>query len=198
VSVRFAWVGDPAEGERCVAPMLAAGSPVLGGLAVMPYGQIGTIHNDPEDPMPVRDSFALLDDLPPAAVEALLAVAGPDADSALVAVELRCLGGAIARPPETPSAFVQRDAAYTLFTVGIAAPPALAATLASTEDVAAATAPWRSAHTLPNFEASDAPDDLLRKYGRATLTRLAELADRYDPASVIRAARPVRAAAREG
>jgi hypothetical protein len=41
VAVRFAWVGDTAEGERVLAPMRAAAPVLLGAVEPMPYTQIG-------------------------------------------------------------------------------------------------------------------------------------------------------------
>ena len=135
VAVRFAWVGDPDAGRAALAPLLAEATPVLGGVDVMPYAAVGMIHNDPVDPMPTHEGATLLRDLPAEAVDTLLALAGPQAPSPQVIVELRHLGGAIARRPEHASAFSYRDAAYSLMTIGIAAPPVVAATAA---DAAAA------------------------------------------------------------
>ncbi len=55
----------------------------------MPYAAIGAAHADPVDPMPVHEGHALLHELTPEAVEALLAVAGPTSGSLQVIVELR-------------------------------------------------------------------------------------------------------------
>jgi hypothetical protein len=58
------------------------------------------------------------------AVEALLAVAGLYAGSVQAVVELRVLGGALARPAEHRSVFCHRDGAFTRSTIGVAGTPA--------------------------------------------------------------------------
>ncbi|MGN6609121.1 MAG: FAD-binding oxidoreductase, partial [Jatrophihabitans sp.] len=195
VAVRFAWVGDEAEGRAALAAIEGAGRVVLGGVGPMPYAAIGMIHNDPVDPMPTSEASTLLRELPAEAVEALLAVAGPAAGCPQVIVELRHLGGAIARPQGGPSAFSHRDAAYSLLTIGIAAPPVAAATRAHAAATMAALAPFGDGACLPNFQASADPDAVARKYGAATLARLGELVASYDPDGVLAQADGVRAAA---
>ena len=82
-------------------------------VAVLPYAAIGAVHADPVDPMPVNENHALLSELPTEAVEALLALTGPGSGSAQTIVELRLLGGALAREPQHRSAFCHRDAAFS-------------------------------------------------------------------------------------
>ena len=77
VAVRYAWVGDAADGERAAAPMRDVAPVVLGGIGVMPYTALGSIHADPVDPMPGHEAAALLRELPEEAVETLLAYTVP-------------------------------------------------------------------------------------------------------------------------
>ncbi|WP_242425032.1 FAD-binding oxidoreductase, partial [Frankia sp. EI5c] len=60
VAIRFAWIGDPAEGERVAGPMAAVAPVIFGGLEVLPFGALGMIHADPVDPMPVHERSVLL------------------------------------------------------------------------------------------------------------------------------------------
>ncbi|MFD1713432.1 FAD-binding oxidoreductase [Amnibacterium flavum] len=195
LAVRFAWVGDAEEAQRILAPLLAVATPVLGGIGDLPYSQIASIHADPVDPMPAADNGGLLREFPPDAVDALLRAAGPGADSVQVAVELRLLGGAIARTPTGPSAMGHRDAAVSLITIGIAAGPVAAVTAADSARIMAAMQPWSTGGSMPNFSSSADPVDVRRSYPQETLDRLVALSAIYDPRSVLRAARPVRAAA---
>jgi hypothetical protein len=71
----------------------------------------------------VHESHSLLKEFTAEAVEALLAVAGPDAGSMQVIVELRLLGGALGRPARHRSAFCHRGAAFTVTTIGALMPP---------------------------------------------------------------------------
>ncbi|GGM18198.1 FAD-binding oxidoreductase [Nakamurella endophytica] len=194
VALRFAWVGDPAQGEAALAPMLGAGRIVLGGMGVLPFAAIGAIHNDPVDPMPTLEASALLRELPVEAVDALLALAGPAAGCPQIMVELRHLGGAVGREPAVAGAFDQRDGQFALMAIGLAVPPVAAAVRAHGGALLDALAPWSTGGCLPNFAASADPAEVARKYGRDTLRRLATLAATYDPHGVLAAARPVRQA----
>ncbi|KPM52761.1 FAD-linked oxidase [Frankia sp. R43] len=195
VAVRFAWVGDPAEGAR-VAEAISGVAPVIfGGLDVLPFNALGMIHSDPVDPMPTHERGVLLRELPEQAVQTLLAVAGPQAECPQVIVELRLLGGAFARPPREPSAVCHRDAAYSLLTIGIAAPPIIEATAGHAAAVIAAVAPWSHGGSTPNFGASSDPAIVARQYDPATLARLATLTASYDPHARMVASHAVRAAA---
>lgn len=195
VAVRFAWVGDPDEGQRVLAPMQAAGRIVFGGVGVMPYAAVGSIHNDPVDPMPTYETSTLLQALPAEAVDTIVALAGPDAACPQIIVELRHLGGAVARAQGGPSAFSHRDAAYSFLTIGIAAPPVVEATRAHAEAAGTALGPWTDGTCLPNFHTSADPRQIVRKYDATTLTRLAALAAAYDPHRVMAFADLVREAA---
>jgi hypothetical protein len=192
VAVRFAWVGDPAEGAAVFQPMRDVATPVLGDVGMMPYAAIGAIHADPVDPMPFHESTVLLRELPPEAVGALLELVGPEAECPQVIVELRLLGGAVARPGRHASAMCHRDAAYTLMTIGIGVPPVREATVAHAAQVLACVGPWSTGHRLPNFGAGADPAGPAGAYDEQTLARLAELAVRYDPRGVLSAARPLR------
>lgn len=195
VAVRFAWVGDPEQGRRSVAPMLTAAEPVLGGFDVMPYAALGAIHQDPVDPVPAQEQSALLSALTADAVDAIVERAGSAADCPQIVVELRHLGGAIRRE-SSASAFGHRDPAYALLVIGISVPPVHEMTRAHASDLLAAVAPVSTGTSLPNFGATSDPAAVSKKYPRDTLLRLASLADTYDPHGVIAGAAAIRAAVR--
>ena len=120
------------------------------------------------------------------AVEALLAVAGPESGSAQAIVELRLLGGALARPGRHRSAFGHRDVAYTpVTTTGVQVPPVADLVPAQAAAVLDALAPWSTGGQLSNFGAWADAERLARCYDEDTLYRLAALAERYDPAAVL-------------
>ena len=195
VAVRFAWTGDVAEGRRVLAPMESVAPVVLGGVDVLPFTALGSIHADPVDPMPVHERSTLLHHLDGAGVDALLGGCGPQVDSPQVIVELRQLGGAIARAPRHDSAVCHRDAAFALLVIGIAAPPVLQATARDAEAVLAAMTPWRHTGGQPNFGVTTDPRQVARNYDAPTLARLATLVASYDPRGRIAAAHALCAAA---
>ena len=62
----------------------------------------------------------MLGGLPEGAVDAFLEQAGPDAETSLLAAELRQLGGALGRPAEGAGALTHLDAAFVAFGVAMA------------------------------------------------------------------------------
>ena len=92
------------------------------GVGVLPYAAVDAIHADPIDPLPFHERAALLADLPPEAVDALVAAAGDGSGSPLIMVEIRQLGGALARGPRVPNAVAGRGAAWTVYVVGVGVP----------------------------------------------------------------------------
>jgi hypothetical protein len=186
LAVRFLWTGDAADGERLLGALRSAAPVLLDGVGVMPYAAIDAVHADPVDPMPVQERAALLDDLPAEAVQALLATAGPGSGSAQVIVEVRQLGGAVARPGRHESAVSHRSAAYSLLTIGVPGTPGLQESTAAVHE---ALAPWATGGLLPNFGA--AADDVERRYDAPTLARLRAAVGAYDPSGVMAVGRAV-------
>ncbi len=195
IAVRFAWTGDPAAGERVLAPVSTIAPVIFGGAQVMPGAQVGAIHADPTDPMLSVERSVMLRELPPDALDALLAVAGPESACLQTLVEVRQLGGALAAEPEVPSAFCGRDIAFTCSAIGVAAGPNAADTIADAASVVAAMGPWAATRRIPNFDATAVPAELVLTYDADVLGRLADLMDEVDPGAVIAASRPLRAAA---
>lgn len=192
VALRYTAVGDFDEAERILAPMRAVATPVLDTVGVLPYAAIGAVHADPVDPMPVYEDQALVRELPADAVDALLAAAGPNSGSPQVIVELRLLGGALAREPRHRSAFCQRDAAYALTVIGVLMPEIADAVVQHASVVTQSVSPWSTGGQMPNFAPSYDPARPSRVYSEDTLHWLAALADRYDPARVLATGQVIR------
>ena len=182
LSVRFVWTGEPAEGERQLAALRAVAAPLLDGIGLLPYDQIAAVHQDPVDPLPFHEGTSLLSDLPTQAVDALLQVAGLGSGSPQLLVEVRQIGGALNRPDAPDCAFAHRQAAFSLLTIGIDAPPIAEAVAEHSARVVAALQPWSTGGVFPNF-GSRAPAE--QRYAGPTLERLRVLAQKYDPAGVL-------------
>jgi FAD/FMN-containing dehydrogenase len=188
VAVRFAWVGEADAGAAVLAPLRACAVPLHDGVRVRPYADMGQIHRVSPPSGPVSEAQLLLDALPPEAIELLLAVAGPGSASPQVLVEVRQLGGAIARFPERASAFSHRDGAFSLVAVG----PADDGATEHASGLLAVLAPWSSDRGLATFGRDESPAALARVYDPATLQRLAALAAHYDPHRILAGARGLR------
>lgn len=180
LSVRYVWTGDADEGERRFAPMRAAAPVILDDVAHKPYTAIDSVHTDPLDPVPAHEAAAVLTDFPPEAAEALLALTGPGVPSPQVLVEVRQMGGAIARGGSHPAAFASRDVAYSLLVVGIAVIPGVGDHAAA---VLEAMRPWTGGYRLPNFTFT--PEEYLDAYDEVTLARLRRAIRTYDPEGVM-------------
>ncbi|MFR9801219.1 FAD-binding oxidoreductase [Pseudonocardia sp. RS010] len=183
VAVRFTHLGPAEEGAALLAPMRAVAEPVLDGVAEMPYPAIDAVHRDPTEPMPMWDRGTAVAELPAEAVDALLAVAGPQAGVPLAMVEIRLLGGAIARGPEVPNAVTGRDAAFSVFTVGVLAGPPVEVVVASAAAVVDSVGPWVCGG-LVNLLGQAGPARVGALWSAADRARLLATARRFDPTGV--------------
>ncbi|EEN87128.1 FAD-binding oxidoreductase [Rhodococcus qingshengii] len=185
VAVRFASLAEESDAKSLIDRIRSIATPLIDAVGVLPYAALGAVHADPVDPMPTHESTALTNELSHEAVDALLAAAGPGSGSPQTVVELRLLGGALAREPEHRSAFCHRDAAFSLFTVGVLAPPMVDAVVPHAETLGRTMAPWTNGHALPNFAPSVDPEKIARTYDEDTAHWLSALADTHDPQGVL-------------
>ncbi len=159
-------------GLRTVAPTLSD------SVAVMPYAAIGDIHGDPIDPMPTREHSALLNALPDEALDRLISATCQGNRQRIV--EIRALGGEIARPPAHPTAVCHRQVPYALFLSGVVQPGS-DAVASHARHVLDAVSPWTAGGLLANFAATDDPDTVARCYDADAMHWLTALAEEYDP-----------------
>ena len=184
VALRFGAAGPPARGEQLLAPMRRVATPLLDSVAPMSFAAVDGIHMDPTEPMPAVMRGGLLHSMPDALVDSLLAVAGPDVEVPLAMVELRLMGGALARPAAVPNAVAGREGAFSLSVVA-PAPPALATTAhAVTEGVLQALEPWSTGTTLANFAGHDGRRAADRAWAPEVLERLRRVKATVDPADL--------------
>lgn len=150
--VRFASLDPIGSARRQLAALSAVARPLLDTVGTLPYARIGTVHNDPTEPMPVANGTASLDQLGPATVDSLLTAAGLDTDLPLSSVEIRTLGHAAHQPTAGDDSVGGRSASHILNVY--AAPVAgLAdeARLAAVRTALDATAEWHGPTPLINF-----------------------------------------------
>ncbi|NKY30021.1 FAD-binding oxidoreductase [Nocardia gamkensis] len=187
-SIRIAYSGLAEEGERLVAPLRAVGERLRDDLRAMPYTESHTIHSDPDHPHAYAATNALLGEFTEETAAALLEVAGPESGAGAV-VDVRHLGGALARASDAGIAVDHRDAAYI---VRIITGPEGAAARAG---IRAALTPWTLGHSL-NFlygAGADADEAQTRAgYRPGTYARLTALKARHDPRNLFRFNRNIR------
>ena len=151
----------------------------------------------PRIPCRSRGSGQLLDELPPAAIDAIVETAGPGSGSPLLSLELRQLGGALRDAPPNAGALATLDHAFLTLGVGMLMDPGMAPAINGQLDVVAdALAPWDSGVKYANFV--DVPIDVRTCYPPETFDRLQEVKRRYDPDDLFRANHPIPSAAAAG
>jgi hypothetical protein len=94
IVVMAAFLGSEADGRELLRPLRGLG-PEIDTFATQPPVALSDLAMDPPDPLPYRTTHALVDALPAAAIEDIAQIAGPG--SALTMVQLRHMGGALAR-----------------------------------------------------------------------------------------------------
>jgi FAD binding domain-containing protein len=191
VVVEAAWLGDEASGSEQLAPLRELGPETDTFGTIRPTG-LAALHMDPPEPVPGRGDGMLLDDLPEAAIDALVATAGPGTNSPLASVEIRHLGGAVERPGLEHGALRAIAAPYLLFATGPAmTPEMMAAVTQRVDDAQDALAPWDGGR-FPTF--TERPVDPQRMFTDGAYRRLREIKARYDSGNMIQANHEIRPA----
>ncbi|MFD5745725.1 FAD-binding oxidoreductase [Streptomyces sp. NPDC127033] len=181
VSVRVAYTGTAAEGERLVAPLRALGPVLADSLREMPYTDSAAIHSDPEQPHAYYGDSAMIRTPDAGTVRELLAATGPAAPVMCV-VQLNHLGGALAKEPDVPGAVPHREAEFLVRLLSPLAGTDRAALRALYGPVLGALAPLTVGRSR-NFSFGDgARAEGL--HGAGTADRLAGLRSVYDPANL--------------
>ena len=174
------------QGDPGVIEPLRALAPEIDTFATIPAPALVRLHQDPEEPMPYVGATALIEDLSPEAIETLLQMAGPKSGSPLGVVELRQLGGALARRAPGHGAVGGIDAEYVLFLCGMALDANMGAFMKDfAERVKDAMEPWSGPGQYLNFAEEQVDPSLSHEAG--TWARLKAVKARMDPDNVIHA-----------
>jgi FAD/FMN-containing dehydrogenase len=190
VSVRISYLGDASAGERLVAPLRAVAPPLADTVADRPYTEFNMIDPGPGEAFSSVEQFMLLRELSPATVDAFVAAAGPDADTDLMLVDIRQLGGALTRPQggASTAAGPIADAAFMVFAI-TPVPPGEGElhTLAGSE-LGEQLRPWLSERRHANFLAPSAaaPEATRTAFDDPTYARLQTIKAAVDPDNLFR------------
>ena len=187
VHLRFALLGNREVGDALLAPMRAISTPLMDTAGPMDYLDVDQIHMDPADPLPYTAGGALLKDLGEETLAELLQHTGEGSDCPLLLVEIRPLGGALAREGAVPNAVSGRDAAFLLFLLGFKMPPVAEAVTASIRSTLAAMAPHSTGFTLVNFHGEPGDEaDRARAWAPPVYERMRAAKSSYDPGNLLR------------
>ncbi|MBN3928622.1 FAD-binding oxidoreductase [Streptomyces verrucosisporus] len=201
-SFRIVHSGPAGEGERLVAPLRAVGERLVDDLREMPYAECDSIHRDPPFPQPYTATNALLRELPPEALSAVLDTVGPGSPVPCV-TDVRHLGGALGRRGPAGVAVDHREARYIVRAIAFPGPPpggtghSLRQVRERFDLLREALAPWTPGHS-PAFLHGDgerAGEAQTRAgYDPGTYERLAALKAAHDPHNLFRFNRNIRPA----
>ena len=194
VKLSVAWSGSPAAGERALAPLRALGAPINDTVVWQPYPALFTpVDRDAEPQWGVSSRALFLDDLDDATIEVIeRRLTEPGAPYALV--QLRVLGGAMARVPGDETAFGWRDRPGLLWLITPYEDLGQAATNEAWTAAFHAELAAEGAASYVNFMGAEDTDAVRDAYPAPTYARLRELKRRYDPDNVFRANHNIRPA----
>jgi FAD binding domain/Berberine and berberine like len=193
VVVEAAYLGTEEAGAELLRPLRDLG-PELDTFAPVPPEALGHLHMDPEDPLPFAMDGQVLDELPPAAIDTIVQVAGPNSGSPLLSLEIRLLGGALKQPRPDAGALATLDQGFLTLGVGMIMDPDMGTAVNRHLDLtASALQRWDSDMKYSNF--IDIPTDTRMCYAHETFDRLQEVKARYDSDDLFRANHPIPCAA---
>jgi hypothetical protein len=177
VVVMAAYLGDEAAGRDLLQPVRGLG-PAMDTFAMVPPSELGELAMDPPDPLPYELGHDLLHELSPGAIDRLVYAAGPGSGSPLALVQLRHMGGALARRVPGAGARATLPGTVSMLALGIVEDEASAVAVAeSIGQVRQALAEHR-AGDYPNFVES--PANASSFFDERTWSRLRRVKAAYD------------------
>jgi FAD binding domain len=186
LTMAAACIGSEAEGAEKIAILREVGDPILDTFRQIPAERLSTIHMDPDQPVPALGHHLLIRELSDEAIDGLVEMEGPGADSPLLLVFLRHGGGALRRTPEGAGALAKVDAAFAMNAVGVPTTPELAEAIPGHLDRLHDTMePWAASGGF--FNMAERPAPLEEILPADTCERLAEVKRGWDPDGLIRA-----------
>jgi hypothetical protein len=190
VSVDVTYLGSAEDCEALLEPLREIPAQFSDSLGTVALSALGDIAAEPVDPMPTAELSGLLRDFDSVAVDRLLDVAGAGVDSPLAVVQVRHLGGALARAGEQDGPAGPITEPYQLFCLGVPMSPELGAAIdGAFGSVLQSLAGHLTGRTFFNFLGDD--DEPGRAFSPATLARLRAVKRTVDPAGTFRSNRPV-------
>ena len=188
--VEAAYLGDADAGAELIRPLRDL-APEIDTFTTIPAPALAQINMDPDQPVPSVGDGAFLTDLPADALDRVVALAGPNAETPLQSIEVRHLGGALAREDPGHGAQAKIDAMYVLFAGGLTptreAGEAVGAAVGTLKE---ALAPWHAGYDYYNFVEIPVEADIVLP--PASYERLRRIKADYDPDEVIVSSHPVR------
>ncbi|HEX7102852.1 MAG TPA: FAD-binding oxidoreductase [Nitrolancea sp.] len=175
------YAGDLEEGERVMAPLRELAAPIADTIHPMPYSDIFKLGGEGSQPSPITIKGGFVDELSDGAIETLLDDLFTAFDP-FAMVQLRPLGGAIARLPNDATAFAHRDKSFALALINIGV---------ERENQQWVDRMWGAlkpevSGAYVNFVGDEGQSRVADAYPPETYARLAEVKRQYDPTNLFK------------
>ena len=142
VTVDAMYLGGAEPAEALLAPIRAAGTVLQDTTSSLSPSQFGGVAQEPTDPTPGMDASALMPGFDDAVIDRILEVAGDARRTPVMSVQVRHLGGALARDVGGNAVAHRVEHEYLLFALGMA--PVEQAVAASPPGWPRCLTAWRS------------------------------------------------------
>jgi FAD/FMN-containing dehydrogenase len=180
------YAGPVAEGERVLAPMRELGDPVADLMGPIPYVAMQSLL-DALYPAGGFNYFkaGFMEEISDASIETMVEQ-HRTMSSPMCEIHVHHFGGAVARVPDSETAFGNRSSEFVLNILGRTPDSnGFDEAVEWARDCYAALDPYTAAGTYTNFMSSG--DDRVKEaYGQEKYDRLVALKDRYDPTNLFR------------
>jgi FAD/FMN-containing dehydrogenase len=183
--VGVCWSGDPAEGEKALAPLRRFGTPLEDTVRIRPYAEMQAFLSPPPIRLSSYARSSFLRDLDDAVIDVMVAHAAPEIP-AICFFFLEHLHGAPTRVRPEESAFVHRAEGHSFAALAAwAEPEGAAPATAWVRDFVAAMQPHFRSGVYSNYLADEGEARVRAAYG-AAYDGLVALKRRWDPSNVFR------------
>ncbi|MFF0729210.1 FAD-binding oxidoreductase [Streptomyces sp. NPDC004134] len=186
IAVHSTYLGEGAgdAGPELLRPFDAIAGRIDDNRAVLPVHELGTITGEPEDPSPGLGRAEMLTAVDDTVIGTLLA----EPIAPLLGVQLRHVGGALARPSDSPHGALPEP--YLLYLFGVPFSPEVAAGIPARRDaLVKALGPYVAGRKPYTFLGPD--EGAADVFGPESLARLRAVKRARDPQGVFRSNFPV-------
>ncbi|MBV9359625.1 MAG: BBE domain-containing protein, partial [Chloroflexi bacterium] len=181
--IALCYVGDLEVGQQVVEPLRRLGKPIVDISGPMPYPAMFALTDEASRPgsHAVRSGYlqALEDDTLEAILDHTARMPVPGG-----LVQLRALGGAMARVPVEATAFAHRDKPFMATVIGSVLEPADAGRQRGWMEELWYTLRPRSQGVYMNFLEDEGPERVREAYAPAAYARLVAIKRQYDPTNL--------------
>ncbi|MFC9893747.1 FAD-binding oxidoreductase [Nocardia sp. NPDC127579] len=185
VGLDAAWVGAIEAGREMLAVLDTIDGAIADTRGELSVAEIGAITAEPTDPSPAVSRAALLTGLDAAGLESVLA----EPVAPLMAIQIRHLGGALARTRDGGGARGAATAPYLLYLLGLGLPHLIDSVRARQDAILEALGSQATGGLPVTFLSGS--NTVADAFDAAALTRLRAVKKAQDPQSVLRANFPV-------